>query len=107
MVRQTGCRSLGQGPTPEVRTLGCTLKRWRLEITAWYDYHFSNEPTEAMNNLITRVKRVAFGFASFRNYRIPSPIESKLYSGKPDWSLRPVRHHPRQHPRAKGLAPVP
>ena len=68
---------------PEVRTLGRTLKRWRLEITAWHDCHFSNGPTEAMNNLIKRVKRVAFGFTSFRNYR----IRSLLYAGKPDWSL--------------------
>ncbi len=41
-----------------------------------------------MNNLITRAKRVAFSVTSFRNYRIRSPIESKLYSGKPDRSLR-------------------
>jgi len=68
---------------PEVRTLGRTLKRWRLEITAWHACHFSNGPTEAMNNLIKRVKRVAFGFTSFRNYR----IRSLLYAGKPNWSL--------------------
>ena len=40
-------------------------------------------PTEAMNNLIKRVKRVAFGFTSFRTYR----IRALLYAGKPDWSL--------------------
>ena len=33
---------------PEVRSLGRTLKRWRLEITAWHDCHLSNGPTEAM-----------------------------------------------------------
>ena len=43
----------------------------------------AGRPTEAMNNLIKRVKRVAFGFTSFRNYR----IRSLLYAGKPDWSL--------------------
>ena len=63
--------------------MGRTLKRWRLEITAWHACHFSNGPTEAMNNLIKRVKRVAFGFTSFRNYR----IRSLLYAGKPNWSL--------------------
>jgi len=51
--------------------------------TAWHDCHFSNGPTEAMNNLIKRVKGVAFGFTSFRNYR----IRSLLSAGKPDWSL--------------------
>jgi transposase len=41
----------------------------------------SNGPTEAVNNLIKRVKRAAFGFTSFRNYR----IRSLLYAGKPNW----------------------
>ena len=68
---------------PEVRSLGRTLKRWRLEITAWHACHFSNGPTEAMNNLIKRIKRVAFGFTNFRNYR----VRALLYAGKPDWSL--------------------
>jgi hypothetical protein len=36
-----------------------------------------------MNNLSKRVKRVAFGFRSFKNYR----IRALLYAGKPDWSL--------------------
>jgi len=67
----------------EVRSLGRTLKRWRIEITAWHACHITNGPTEAMNNLIKRVKRVAFGFTSFRNYR----IRALLYAGKPDWSL--------------------
>ena len=44
--------------------------------------HFTNGPTEAMNNLIKRVKRVAFGFTNFRNYR----VRALLYAGKPDWS---------------------
>ena len=65
---------------PEVRSLGRTLKRWRSEITAWHASHFTNGPTETMNNLI---KRVAFGFTSLRNYR----IRALLFAGKPDWSL--------------------
>ena len=32
---------------PEVRSLGRTLKRWRLEITAWHACHFTNGLTEA------------------------------------------------------------
>ena len=69
---------------PEVRSLGRTLKRWRLEITAWHACHFTNGPTEAMmNNLMKRIKRVASGFTNFRNYR----VRALLYAGKPDWSL--------------------
>lgn len=67
----------------EVRSLGRTLSRWKHEIVAWHRAHFTNGPTEAANNLIKRVKRVAFGFTSFRNYR----VRSLLYAGKPNWSL--------------------
>ena len=42
----------------------------------------SNGPTEGANNLIKRVKRVAFGFRSFRNFR----VRVLLYAGKLDWS---------------------
>jgi transposase len=68
---------------PEVRSLGRTLRRWRSEITAWHVCQLSNGPTEAMNNLIKRIKRVAFGFTNLRNYR----VRALLYAGKPDWSL--------------------
>ena len=67
----------------EVRSLGRTLKRWRLQIAAWHTAHVTNGPTEAVNNLIKRVKRAAFGFTNFANYR----IRSLLYAGKPNWSL--------------------
>ena len=62
----------------EVRSLGRTLKRWRLQIAAWHTAHVTNGPTESVNNLIKQVKRAAFGFTSYRNYRVRSPIESKL-----------------------------
>jgi transposase len=67
----------------EVRRLGRTLIRWRHQIAAWHQAQVSNGPTEAANNLIKRVKRVAFGFTRFRNYR----IRTLLYAGRPNWSL--------------------
>ncbi|HTW99982.1 MAG TPA: ISL3 family transposase [Acidimicrobiales bacterium] len=67
----------------EVRSLGRTLVRWTSQIVAWHGAHVSNGPTEAANNLIKRVKRAAFGFASFPNYR----IRSLLYAGRPNWDL--------------------
>jgi transposase len=67
---------------PEVRSLGRTLARWRVEITNWHRCHLSNGPTESMNNLIKRVKRIAFGFTNFRNYR----VRALLYAGRPDWT---------------------
>ncbi len=67
----------------EIRSLGRTLTKWKHHIVAWHKAHVSNGPTEAVNNLIKRVKRAAFGFTSFRNYR----IRSLLYAGAPDWGL--------------------
>ena len=43
----------------------------------------SNGPTEAVNNLIKRIKRVGFGLRRFRNYR----VRVLLYAGAPDWDL--------------------
>jgi transposase len=70
----------------EVRSMGRTLTKWRDPIIAWHDLAISNGPTEAMNNLAKRIKRVGFGFRSFRNYR----IRTLLYAGRPDWSLLPT-----------------
>jgi transposase len=68
---------------PEVRSLGRTLTRWRNEILAWHRARASNGPAEAVNNLVKRVKRTAFGFRRFRHYR----IRSLLYAGRPNWDL--------------------
>jgi len=67
----------------EVRSLGRTLLRWKDQIAAWHRAHVSNGPTEAANNLIKRIKRIAFGFTRFRNYR----IRVLLYAGRPNWDL--------------------
>jgi hypothetical protein len=42
---------------------------WRHLIAAWHKAHVTNGPTEAGNNLIKRVKRIAFGLTHFRHYR--------------------------------------
>lgn len=68
---------------PEINKLGRTIVRWRHQISAWHQARVSNGPTEAINNLIKRVKRVAFGFRRFRNYR----IRALLYAGRPNWDL--------------------
>src|SRR5207249_2399001 len=68
---------------PEVHRLGRTIKRWRDQIVAWHTAQVSNAPTESMNNLQKRVKRVAFGFRKFAHYR----IRVLLYAGRPNWDL--------------------
>lgn len=67
----------------EMRSLGRTLLRWKDQIAAWHRAHVTNGPTEGANNLIKRIKRVAFGFTNFRNYR----VRVLLYAGKPNWDL--------------------
>jgi transposase len=67
----------------EVRSLGRTLVRWKDQIAAWHRAHLSNGPTEAANNLIKRIKRVAFGLRRFRNHR----VRVLLYAGRPNWAL--------------------
>ena len=66
-----------------MRSLGRTLLRWKHQIAAWHRAHLSNGPTEAANNLIKRIKRVAFGLTRFRNHR----IRVLLYAGRPNWDL--------------------
>lgn len=82
-VERLGHDLQDQSCPPEVRSLGRTLLRWKDQIAAWHQAHVSNAATEAANNLIKRVKRVAFGFHRFRNYR----IRVLLYAGKPNWDL--------------------
>ena len=62
----------------------------RLHHPTWFDkicnFHLarvSNGPTEALNNLIKRIKRIGFGFRNFENYR----IRALLYAGKPNWRV--------------------
>ena len=67
----------------EVRLLRLTLARCIAQAVGWHRSHVSKGPTEAANNLIKRVKRAAFGFSSFRNFR----ARAMLYAGKPKWHL--------------------
>ncbi len=67
----------------EVASLGSTLGRWHTQICNWHHAKATNGPAEAVNNLIKRVKRVAFGFRRFDNYR----IRTLLYAGEPNWAL--------------------
>ena len=60
-----------------------TLARWYTQILNWHRARVSNGPTEAINNLTGRVKRVAFGFRRFAHYR----IRALLYAGRPNWAL--------------------
>jgi transposase len=68
---------------PELGKLGRTLNRWFDKICNFHIARISNGPTEALNNLIKRIKRIGFGFRNFRNYR----VRALLYAGKPNWRV--------------------
>jgi transposase len=68
---------------PEIQKLGRTIKHWFDKICNFHLARVSNGPTEAINNLIKRIKRVGFGFRNFQNYR----IRALLYAGKPNWRV--------------------
>jgi transposase len=68
---------------PEVRGVARTLKRWRDQILAWHTTGASNGPTEGLNSIIKKVKRVGAGFRSFANYR----LRILLAVGGCNWSL--------------------
>ena len=70
----------------EVRRLGRTITKWSTQICAWHRSHVTNGPTEAVNNLAKRIKRVAFGLVNFRHHR----VRCLLYTGRPDWTLLPT-----------------
>jgi transposase len=55
----------------ELSRLARTVRAWEAEILAWHATDgCSNGPTEAMNLLIKKVKRVGHGFRNFANYRL-------------------------------------
>jgi transposase len=55
----------------ELSRLARTVRAWEAEILAWHATDgCSNGPTEAINLLIKKVKRVGHGFRNFANYRL-------------------------------------
>ncbi len=68
---------------PELVRLATTIDSWREEFLAYFDTGgVSNGPTEAMNLLIKKIKRVGHGFRNVHNYR----LRLLLHCGV-DWTL--------------------
>jgi transposase len=56
---------------PELHRLARTLDTWRTELLAYFDTGgLSNGPTEAVNALIKKIKRIGHGYRNFTNYRL-------------------------------------
>jgi transposase len=79
---------------PELSRLARTVRAWEAEILAFHATGgCSNGPTEALNLLIKKVKRVGHGFRNFANYR----LRLLLHCG--------VTWHTHQTARLRGRAP--
>lgn len=58
-------------PVPEVACLGRTLTTWQREYLAYFDTdRTTNGPTEAVNLLIEKIRRVGHGYRNWHNYRL-------------------------------------
>jgi hypothetical protein len=74
---------------PELTRLARTIDSWRSELLAYFDTGgVSNGPTEAINLLIKKIKRVGHGF---RNFELPAPPPAALRH-----RLGHYPHHPDQ-----------
>ena len=82
-------------PVPELVRLGRTLRSWRSEWLASFDTGgASNGPTEALNLLIDKIRRLGHGFRNYDNYR----LRLLLYCGV-DWQTNPTPRIRRRRPR--------
>jgi transposase len=83
----------------ELSRLARTVRAWEAEVLAWHVTDgCSNGPTEAVNLLIKKVKRVGHGFRNFDNYRLrlllhcgvswPTHPTARLRGRSPAWWRR-------------------
>lgn len=64
------CDEMALSLLPEIKTLRRTLLKWREEILNYFLTGLTNGRTEGYNNLAKLVQKRAFGYKSFRNYRL-------------------------------------
>ncbi len=83
MLEELKAHCLKRAMPPEVRKLGRTIQNWFDKICNHHLAKVTNGPTESLNNLIKRIKRIGFGFRNFENYR----IRALLYAGRPNWRV--------------------
>jgi transposase len=83
MLNELQGHCVNKAMPPEVQKRGRTIKNWFDKIANFHVARVTNGPTEALNNLIKRIKRIGFGFRNFENYR----IRALLYAGTPNWRV--------------------
>jgi len=62
--------TMAHSSLPEVLTLRRTLMRWRREVLGYFVCRLTNARTEGYNGKAKLVIRRAYGYKSFRNYRL-------------------------------------
>jgi transposase len=62
--------AMAKSELSEIKTLRRTLMKWRVEILNYFKTGITNARTEGFNNKAKVVKRRAYGYRSFRNYRL-------------------------------------
>ncbi len=60
---------MSETTVPEIKTLRKTLLSWKNEILAYFETRLTNATTEGYNNKAKVIKRKAYGYRSFKNYR--------------------------------------
>jgi transposase len=61
---------------PEHERLGRTISAGQSQLRPYFTTgRISNGPTEAVNLLVKRIKRVGFGFRYLANYRLRLPLQ--------------------------------
>jgi transposase len=83
MLEELKAHCLKRAMPAEVQKLGRTIRAWFDKICNYHLAKVTNGPTESLNNLIKRIKRIGFGFRNFENYR----IRALLYAGRPNWRV--------------------
>lgn len=61
---------MGTSTLLEIQRLLKTLQRWKNEILKYFENHYTNGFTERMNGTGKLMQRRAFGYRSFKNYKL-------------------------------------
>jgi len=64
------CDRFADSTLKEIQTLRRTLLSWREEILAYFQIRRTNARTEGFNGKAKLIKRRAYGYRSFKNYRL-------------------------------------
>lgn len=62
--------ALSHSNLKEIKKFRRTLINWRQEILAYFETRLTNARTEGFNNVAKLVQKRAYGYRSFRNYRL-------------------------------------